>query len=66
MNQGEIGTVVVRIVKNIDKDFSAEFNAQLQAIFPFCCHRDNRLGEKRCDISPNLDFKSVEFLFRVH
>ena len=65
-NQREVSSVILRIVKNVDEDFSAGFNTQLQALFPFRCHRYNRFGKMGCDLTPNQGFKLVELLFRVH
>lgn len=65
-NQGEVSPVILGIVKNVDEHFSAESNSYLQAISPFLCHRYGCLGEMGCNLASDLDFKSVEFLFRVH
>ena len=65
-NQREVSSVILRIVKNVDEHLSAESNSHLQAVSPSLCHRHARFGEMGCNLAPNLDFKSVEFLFRVH
>ena len=65
-NQGEVSPVILGIVKNVDEHLSAEFNSYLQAVSPSLCYRHDRFGEIGCNLVSDLDFKLVEFLFRVH
>ncbi len=66
MDKREISPVILRVVKDVNEHFLAEFNSHLQAVSPSCGHRQDCFGEGRYSLLPNLDFKSVEFLPCVH
>lgn len=66
LNEGKIGTVVLGIIKNVDKSLLSEFNSDFKEVSPSLNNSEGGFGESRRNFLSDSVLKLGELVFRVH